>query len=41
MADISLRNISKGWNNSFAIKDLSLDIHDPQNTYRALPQYRH
>jgi multiple sugar transport system ATP-binding protein len=28
MADISLRNISKGWNNSFAIKDLSLDIHD-------------
>lgn len=28
MAEISLRNITKGWNNSFVIKDLSLDIHD-------------
>ncbi len=28
MSTISIRNVSKGWNNVFAIKDLSLDIHD-------------
>jgi multiple sugar transport system ATP-binding protein len=28
MSAISIRNVSKGWNNVFAIKDLSLDIHD-------------
>ncbi|PUA19521.1 ABC transporter ATP-binding protein [Glaciimonas sp. PCH181] len=28
MAAISLNNISKGWDNKFVIKDLSLEIHD-------------
>ena len=28
MSAISIRQVSKGWNNVFAIKDLSLDIHD-------------
>ena len=28
MSAISIHNVSKGWNNSFAIKNLSLDIHD-------------
>ena len=28
MSAISIRNVSKGWNNVFAIKNLSLDIHD-------------
>ena len=28
MSAISIHNVSKGWNNVFAIRDLSLDIHD-------------
>ncbi|MEO8545972.1 MAG: ATP-binding cassette domain-containing protein, partial [Burkholderiaceae bacterium] len=28
MSAISIHNVSKGWNNAFAIKNLSLDIHD-------------
>ncbi len=28
MSAISISNVSKGWNNVFAIKDLSLEIHD-------------
>ena len=28
MSAISINNVSKGWNNVFAIKDLSLEIHD-------------
>lgn len=28
MSTISIENVSKGWNNVFVIKDLSIDIHD-------------
>ena len=28
MSTISIENVSKGWNNVFAIKDLSIEIHD-------------